>query len=325
MDAKLAAFAALVVVNLASGFAAHAQGYPARPVTLVVPFAPGGSIDIVGRILGEQLSSRLGRPFIVENRPGGGTNVAAAAVARATPDGYTLLITTSSLAINPTLYKKLAYDPTNDFVPVALVASIPLVLVVNPSLPARSAGDLVALAKEKRVSLSYASGGSGSAPHLAGELFKSMAAIDMTHVPYRGAPQALTDVVAGHVQVMFADPGTALPQMRDGKVRALGVTSPTPVPGIPGIAPIAQTGLPSYDAVSWQLILAPAKTPPDIVDRLHAEIKELAAQREIKARFAGLGLAPVESPSPKALQRFVSSEIQRWGEIVRRAGVAGSE
>jgi tripartite-type tricarboxylate transporter receptor subunit TctC len=325
MPAKLTAATALAVASLASGVAAYAQDYPSRPVTLVVPFAPGGSIDIVGRMLGEQLSGRLGKPFIVENRPGGGTNVATVAVARAAPDGHTLLITTSSLAINPTLYKKLAYNPANDFAPVALVANIPLVLVVNPSLPVKSARDLVAFAREQAGRLSYASGGSGSAPHLAGELFKSMAAIDMTHVPYRGAPLALSDVVAGHVQVMFADPGTALPQIRDGKVRALGVTSPTAVPGIPDIPPIAQTGVPGYDAVSWQLLVAPAKTPPDIVDRLHAEIKNIAARPAIETRFAGLGLAPVQSPSPKALQRFVSSELQRWGEIVRRAGVAGSE
>jgi tripartite-type tricarboxylate transporter receptor subunit TctC len=324
MAAKLTVVAAFAV-SLATGTAAYAQDYPSRPVTLVVPFAPGGSIDIVGRILGERLSSRLGKPFIIENRPGGGTNVATGAVARAAADGYTLLITTSSLAINATLYKKLTYEPVNDFVPVALVASIPLVLVVNPSLPVRSAGDLVALVKGKRSRLSYASGGSGSAPHLAGELFKSMAAIDMTHVPYRGAPQALTDVVAGHVDVMFADPGTALPQMRAGKVRALGVTSPTGVPGIPDVAPIAQTGVPSYDAVSWQLLLAPARTPPDIVDRLHTEIKSILAQHRTESRFAELGLAPIESPSPKVLQRFLSSEIQRWGEVVRRAGVAGSE
>jgi tripartite-type tricarboxylate transporter receptor subunit TctC len=291
---------------------------------LVVPFAPGGSIDIVGRMLGEQLGGRLGRPFVVENRPGGGTNVATAAVARAAPDGHTLLITTSSLAINRTLYKKLSFDPSNDFSPVALVANIPLLLVVNPSLPVRSVEGLISLAKGGG-RLSYASGGSGSAPHLAGELFKAMAAIDMTHVPYRGAPQALADVIAGHVHVMFADPGTALPQMRDGKVRALGITSPTSVPGIPDIAPIADTGVPGYDAVSWQLLVAPAKTPRDIVDRLHAEIGTIMAQQAFETRFAELGLAPVMSPSPEALKRFVSLEIGRWGEVVRRAGVAGSE
>ena len=276
-------------------------------------------------MLAEQLSSRLGKPFIVENRPGGGTNVATAAVARAAPDGYTLLITTSSLAINRTLYKKITYDPSNDFAPLVLMANIPLVLVVNPSLPARSASDLVALAKAQPGRLSFASGGSGSAPHLAGELFKSMAGINMTHVPYRGAPQALADVVAGHVQVMFADPGTALPQMRDGKVRALGVTSPTHVPTIPDVDPIAQTGVPGFDAVSWQLLVAPAKTPRDIIDRLHEEISKMAAQRDIETRFASLGLIPVDSPSPEALRRFVALEIERWGEVVRRAGVAGSE
>jgi tripartite-type tricarboxylate transporter receptor subunit TctC len=304
---------------------ACAQDFPTRPVTLVVPFAPGGSIDIVGRMLGEQLGMRLGRPVVVENRPGGGTNVATAGVARAAPDGHTLLITTSSLAINATLYKKLSYDPASDFLPIALVASIPLVLVVNPSLSVRSVTDLIALAKQEPGRLSYASGGSGSAPHLFGELFKSAAGIEMTHVPYRGGPQALTDVVAGHVQVMFADPGTALPQMRDGKVRALGVTSRTRVRSIGDIAPIAEEGVPGYDAVSWQLLVAPAKTPPAIASRLHAAINEITKQPHIVMQFAKAGLVPVTSPTPEALRHFLASEIDRWGAVVRRAGIAGSE
>jgi tripartite-type tricarboxylate transporter receptor subunit TctC len=208
---------------------------------------------------------------------------------------------------------------------VALVANIPLLLVASPSLPVRSVGDLVALAREHGSRLSFASGGSGSAPHLAGELFKTMAAIDMTHVPYRGAPQALADVVAGHVHVMFADPGTALPQIQNGKVRALGTTSPTRVSGFPEVVPIAAAGVPGYEAVSWQLVIAPAKTPRDIVDRLNAEIRIVMGQHAIETRLATLGLAPVRSPSPEVLQRFVSSEIERWGEVVRRAGVAGSE
>lgn len=304
---------------------AHAQNLGPRLAALVVPFAPGGSIDIVGRILGEQLGSRLGKAFVIENRPGAGTNVATAAVARAAPDGQTLLITTSSFAINKTLYKTLTYDPVKDFVPIALVAHIPLVLVVHPSLPVRSAGDLVALAKQSPGRLSYASGGTGSAPHLFGELFKSMAGIEMTHVPYRGGSQAVTDLLAGHVQVMFADPGSVLPLLEQGQVRALGVTSASPVPAIPDIPPIALTGVSGYDAVSWQLVVAPAKTPAEIVSRLHYTIKAITAQVDVERRLTTLGLTPVVSPTPEALQRFVSQEVDRWGRVVRSIGLAGSQ
>jgi len=318
--------AALAVMGLASGAAmAGTQDYPSKPVTLVVPFAPGGSLDMVGRMLGEQLGTHFGKPFVIENRPGGGTNVATAGVARAAPDGHTLLITTSSLAINVSLYKKLGYDPLNDFAPVALAAHIPLVLVVNSTLPAQSVADLIALAKERPGALSFASGGSGSAPHLSAELFKSMAGIEMTHVPYRGGSQALSDVVAGHVQVIFADPGSVLPQIRGGKVRALGVTSPRRMPAIPDIAPIAEVGVPGFDAVSWQLVAAPAKTPREIVYRLQSAIKGVMAQPDIETRLADLGLIRVDSPSPEALRRFLASEIERWGEVVHRAGLAGSE
>jgi tripartite-type tricarboxylate transporter receptor subunit TctC len=276
-------------------------------------------------MLGGQLSARLGKAFAIENRPGGGTNVATTGVAKSAPDGQTLLLTTSALAINATLYKKLLHDPLKDLAPVALVADVPLVLVVNPALPVRSVTDLVAHAKASPGHLSYASGGSGSAPHLFGELFKSLAGIEMTHVPYRGGSQAVTDLVAGHVHVMFADPGSVLPQIREGKVRALGVTSTTRLPVIPDVPPIAEAGVAKYDAVSWQLLAAPAKTPPIIINRLHDSIKSITAQANIKMRLTQLGLMPASSPSPEALQRFVALEVERWSKVVRRIGVAGTE
>jgi tripartite-type tricarboxylate transporter receptor subunit TctC len=328
MTAKKIAASALVATGLScmgAIFSVYAQDYPSRSVTLVVPFAPGGSLDIVGRMLGEQLSTRLGKAFAIENRPGGGTNVATTGVAKSAPDGHTLLITTSALAINATLYKKLLHDPVRDFAPLALVANVPLVLVVNSALPVRSVTDLIKLAKASPDRLSYASGGSGSAPHLFGELFKSLAGIEMIHVPYRGGSQAVTDLVAGHVQVMFADPGSVLPQMREGRIRALGVTSTTRLPVIPDIPPIAEAGVASYDAVSWQLLIAPAKTPPTITNRLHDTIKSITAQTDIKMRLTKLGLMPATSPSPEALRRFVALEVDRWGDVVRRIGIAGTE
>jgi tripartite-type tricarboxylate transporter receptor subunit TctC len=328
MTAKQIAALALVAtgfVSIEAVVPAGAQDYPSRVVTLVVPFAPGGSLDIVGRMLGGQLSARLGKAFAIENRPGGGTNVATTGVAKSAPDGQTLLLTTSALAINATLYKKLLHDPLKDLAPVALVADVPLVLVVNPALPVRSVTDLIALAKASPGHLSYASGGSGSAPHLFGELFKSLAGIEMTHVPYRGGSQAVTDLVAGHVHVMFADPGSVLPQIREGKVRALGVTSTTRLPVIPDIPPIAEAGVAKYDAVSWQLLAAPAKTPPIIINRLHDSIKSITAQADIEMRLTQLGLMPASSPSPEALQRFVALEVERWSKVVRRIGITGTE
>lgn len=251
---KLGRFLFPVVAGLAAVTAVRAQDYPARPVMLVVPVAPGGSIDIVACMTGQKLAERLGKPILVENRPGGATIIAASAVAKAAPDGYTLLIAPSgTLAINATLYKRLPYDAVKDFAPAALVVTVPFVLVVNPALPVRSVADLVKLAKEKPGELSYASSGAGSAPHLAGELLKALAGIEMTHVPYKGGAPGLNDVIAGHVSAVFGDAGSALPQIRGGKVRALGVSSTARIPAAPDIPPIAETGVPGFDAASWQI------------------------------------------------------------------------
>ena len=304
---------------------ARCQDYPTRPIILIVPFAPGGSVDIVARIAGQKLAERLGKPVVVENRPGGSTLVAASAVAKASPDGYTLMIAPSgTLAINATLYNKLPYDPLRDFAAVALITVVPLVLVVNPALPVRSVPDLISLSKEKPGQLSYASAGAGSSLHLAAELFKGLTGIELTHVPYKGGAPAMSDVVAGHVSLMFADTGVALPQIREGNVRALGVSSMARLSAAPDIPSIAEA-VPGYDAASWQMVVAPAGTPKEIVAKLRGEIAAVMASPDIRERLAQIGLTAVVSPPPEDVKRFLKSEITRWGAIVQRAGLAGSE
>jgi tripartite-type tricarboxylate transporter receptor subunit TctC len=313
-----------VFALLAFSSPAHAQDWPTRQVTFVLPFAPGGAIDIYARAYAQKLSEKFGKPFVVENRPGAGTVVAASSVARATPDGHTVLVSPSPLAINATLYKKLPYDTANDFMAVAYVADIPLVLVVHPSLPVKSVTDLIKHAKDNP-GLSYASSGTGTTLHLSGEMLKSMTGIQMTHVPYKGGPPALNDVVAGHVQVVFADPSSAIQQIKAGRVRPLGLTSKVRLPSAPDIPPIAEAGVPDFEAVSWTVFLAPAKTPEPIAARLHAELTALAATPEMRAQAIKLGMLPVTSPSLMELRSFLPKEIERWGKLVHQAGIAGSE
>ena len=315
----------LAVAAISSARAQSAQDWPARQVTLVLPFAPGGAIDIYARTYAQKLSDKLGKPFVVENRPGAGTVVAANSVARAAPDGHTVLVSPSPLAINATLYKKLPYDTANDFTPVAYVADIPLVLVVHPSLPVKSVAELIKYAKSNPGKLSYASSGTGTTLHLSGEMLKSMTGIAMTHVPYKGGPPALNDVVAGHVQLVFADPSSALQQIRAGKVRALGVTSRVRMPSAPDIPPIAESGVPEFEAVSWTVFLTPAKTPEPVAARLHAELTALAGTAEMREHAIKLGMLPVTSPSLMELRSFLPREIGRWGKLVQQAGIAGSE
>jgi tripartite-type tricarboxylate transporter receptor subunit TctC len=308
------------------GVSAQAQPYPTRPLTLVVPFAPGGGTELLARLLAQRLEQRLGKPVIVENRPGGGGVTGAVSVARATPDGYTLLMAPAPvMAINATLHKKLPYDPLADFVPLALLVASPYVLVVTPSLPVQSVPDLIKLAKDKPGALAFASAGPGTPHHLFAELLKGMAAIEMTHVPYRGSVPALTDVAAGHVQLMFSDVPPALALINEGKVRALGVSTKERVAVLPQIAPIAEQGVEGFDAASWQMIVAPARTPEDVIERLHTEIKGFMVQPETKEQIAKMGLLPVNTPSVAALQIFVETEIARWGKVVEQAGIAGSQ
>jgi tripartite-type tricarboxylate transporter receptor subunit TctC len=304
---------------------ARAEDFPARAVTIVVPFTPGGAGDILGRMVGPRLERIWGRPVIVENKPGAGGVIGAVAVQKAPPDGYTLMIAPSAtFAINVTLYKTLPYDPVTDFVPLALAAQTPFVLVVNPSLPVHSVAELIAYGKEKRGQLSYASSGVGVPHHLFAELLKSMTGIEMTHIPYKGSLPALNDVIAGHVPLMFVDLGPSLGLIQAGKVRALGVSTTTRLALLPDVPPIGDT-VPGFGAASWQMVAAPAKTPRPVVDKLHADIKGVLDTAEVREQIGSTGMVPVESGSVESLQAFVTSEIARWGKVVERAGIAGSQ
>lgn len=313
-----------VAAALAFTAAANAQDYPSRQVTIVVPFAAGGSVDIVGRLVAQKLTERLGKPFIVENRPGAGTATATTAVAKSPPDGHTLLFAPSgTFAINPTLYKQLAYDPLKDLTMVALVTRDPLVLVVNPSLPVNSVADLVKYAKDNPGKVSFAATGAGTSLTLLGELLKSVAKIDIVSVNYRGGAQGLQDVIAGQVHMMFSDPASGIVQAQAGKVRALGVSSATRLAVAPNIPTITEGGLP-FAIESWEMLAAPAGTPEPIVARIHAELRAVMASPDIQKQLNERGQIPVISPPPRELEAFVKTEMQRWGDSVRAAGQAGS-
>jgi tripartite-type tricarboxylate transporter receptor subunit TctC len=314
-----------VLAALAAPLAAQ-DSYPNRPVTIVVPFAPGGGTDILARMVGQKLEQRLGKPFLIENRAGAGTITGANGVAKATPDGYTLLMAPSpTMAFSPTIYKNLPFDPAADFIPLALVAQVPFVLVVNPSLPVHSVADLIKLAKEKPGQLSFGSGGPGTSHHLFAELFKSMTGTDMLHVPYRGSLPILTDVAGGHLPLTFVDFGPAVALLQAGKVRPIGITTKARVASFPDIPPIAEAGVPGFDAAAWQMLSAPAKTPRPIVDKLFAEVKSILATPEFTASIVNDGMLPMDNPSVAALQAFVKSEIVRWGKVVQQAGLAGTQ
>jgi tripartite-type tricarboxylate transporter receptor subunit TctC len=310
----------------ASTQCARAQTFPSRPITLVVPFTPGGGTELLARTVSQRLEQRLGKPIVIENKPGGGGVTGALAVARAAADGYTILMAPAPvMAINVKLHKKLPYDPLTDFVPLALLVSSPYVLVVTPSLPVQSVAELIAYAKANPGRLAYASAGPGTPHHLFPELLKTMTGMAMTHVPYRGSVPALTDVAAGHVQLMFTDVPPALGMIAEGKVRALAVSTKERVAVLPTVPSIAETAVPGFDAASWQMVVAPAATPKDVVERLHSEIKNVMVEPGIRDQIARQGLLPVDTPSIANLNVFVQTEIARWGAVVEQAGIAGSQ
>ncbi len=316
---------AAIAVSLCFGGAVSAETFPSRPVMLVVPLGAGGAMDVIIRTMAPKLTELLGQPMVVENKTGGGTVTAAQYVAKSVaPDGYTLLVAPSgTLTTNAVLYKTLPYDPLHDFVPIALYTKVPFVLVVNSSLPINNVADLVRYAKEGG-KLSYASTGTGAVPHLATELLRNALGIEMTHVPYRGAPQALTDVLAGHVQLTFADPSIAPPMLKDGKVRALGVSSLSRIGIMPDVPPLAEVGVPGFEAVSWHMVVAPIGTPPDVVEKLHAAFKTVGKLPEIQERLVGMGLIPIDTPSVTELKKFLDAEMVKWRQQVEKAGIAGS-
>jgi tripartite-type tricarboxylate transporter receptor subunit TctC len=305
---------------------ARADDYPSRPVTIVVPYTPGGSTEILARIVALHLGARLGQSFIVENKPGAGTVIGTTTVAKAAPDGYTLLMATPTpMAINVKVHKQLPYDPATDFVPLAMVAGAPFVLIVNPALPVHSVKELIAYAKEHPGKLSYGSGGVGAPHHLYAELLKSMTGINMTHVPYKGSLPALNDVVAGHIDLMFCDIPPAIGMIKTGRVRVLGVSTKARVDTFPDVPSIAEAGVPGFDVAGWFMVVAPAQTPPAIVAKLHDAMKAVLAEPEVKQQIAKLSLVPLTSPSIEEMKAFVKSEIARWGKVVEAAGIAGTE
>jgi tripartite-type tricarboxylate transporter receptor subunit TctC len=304
---------------------ASAQTYPSKPITIVVPLAAGTGMDTIARLYGEQLAQSLGKPVVVDNRPGASMMLATAAVASAPADGYTLLIATSgTFAINPVLYKKINYDPDKDFVPIALYVKSPFVLVVNPALPVHSVHELIKLAKD--TPLTYSTPGTGLMQHLSMEFMKQKFGVDITHVPYRNTPQSITDIAAGHVSLGFAEAGASVPLIRDGKLRALAVSSLARLGVLPDVPPLAEAArVPDFEAVSWHVLLAPTATPTEIVDKLRQEMRRIMAAPGMSKRILELGLIPIDSPSRTEIQAYIKSEQEKWGSLVRTLGLESSQ
>jgi tripartite-type tricarboxylate transporter receptor subunit TctC len=313
---RLAAGAAAMPVVSRS---ARAQSYPTRPVRWILSAPPGGALDIVTRLMGQWLSERLGQPFIIENRPGGGGSIASEAVVRAPPDGYTLLTVAMLAAVNATLYDKLNFNFIRDIAAVARISGEPNVVVVNPSFPAKSIVELIAYAKANPGKVNMASSGNGTSPHMAGELFKMMAGVNMLHVPYRGGAPALTDLIGGQVHVMFAFISSSIEYIRTGRLRALAVTTTTRSPALPDV-PVVGDFVPGYEASSWIGLGAPKSTPAEIVDKLNGEINAGVADPKIKARLANLGSTALAG-SPADFSRFIADETEKWGKVIRAANI----
>jgi tripartite-type tricarboxylate transporter receptor subunit TctC len=297
---------------------ANAQAYPSRPVRLVIGYTPGGSADLTARLMGQWLSERLGQSFVIENRPGGGTNIATEAVVRAPADGYTLLLAAPANAINATLYDKLNFDFLRDMDAVAGLIRFPNVVVVNPSVPVKSIPELIAYAKANPGTLNMASSGNGSTIHMSGELFKMLTGINMVHVPYRGGAPAMTDLLAGQVQVMFDNIPTCAEHVKSGKLRGLAVTSTTRSDVLPDL-PVVADFLPGYEASAWYGVCAPKNTPPEIVEKLNKTINEVLADPKAKGRFTELG-ALLLPGSPTDFQKLLANETEKWGKVVKFAG-----
>jgi len=294
--------------------------YPSRPIRMIVPNPAGGGVDIIARLVGNQLSPRLGQPIVVENRPGAGGTIGVGVLAQAPADGYTLgMGVTATLAIAPSLYRRLPYDPLKDFEPITLIATLPLILAAHPSLPVRSVRDLVKFAKARPGQIDYSSGGNGTPPHLAAELFNTLAGVKLTHIPYRGGPPAVTALVSGEVSLMFANTLPALPHIKSGRLRALAVTSKTPADAFPDIPTIAEGGVKTYDAEQWYGVIAPAGVPAAIVEKLNREIRQVAKLREVKAPLIAEG-AKLSDTTPQEFRRFIEREMAKWGKVVRDSG-----
>ena len=308
---------ALLALVVTSG--AFAQNYPAKPLRLVLPYPPGGGTDVIARPLAQKLTENLGQQVIVDNRGGAGGNIGMELVAKSPPDGYTLLFAlTAQYAVNPSLYPKLAYDPARDYAPISLLANAPYLLVVHPSLPAKSVAGLIALVKARPGQLAYSSSGNGSGAHLAGEMLRSLARLDITHVPYKGAGPAMPDLIAGQVQLSFVTYTAAGPHIKTARLRALGVTTARRSPTLPELPAIAET-VPGYDSAVWYGFAAPAGTPVEIVARLNSEVLRVLAAPDFRTRITLEAVAPIGS-SPEEFGNFIKSEIVRWAKVVKDSG-----
>lgn len=315
---------ALFLATFAKPVIGQTSQYPNRTVTIISPWSSGGLVYLLARLIGDRLEKQLGQPFVIENRPGAGSVTGTGFVAQAEPDGYTLLINTQVIAANATLHRELPYNTVKDFEPIALIVRIPQVLVVNSKLPIRSLSELSALARSKPGGLTFGSAGAGTTQHLCGELLKSVLDIEMIHVPYNGSLPALNDVAGGHIDLMFSDALLALPLIQAGTVRAIGVSTKQRLDALPDVPPLAESGAPGFDLFAWLMIFASAKTPQDIVQRLNAEVYAILDEKDVRQDFASKGLLPTEIQSPQELRNFFQSEIKRWGDIIRRVGLADS-
>ena len=300
---------------------AGAQSYPSKPIRLVVPYPPGGPLDIMARAIGQKLTEAWSQPVVVDNRAGAGGNIGADLVAKSPADGYTLLMgAVATHAINPTLYGKVPYDPVKDFAPVALVAQVPNILVVNPALPVKSVKELIELARARPGYLNFGSGSTGSTGHLAGELFKTMAGVQMVHIPYKGGAPAMADLLAGQVQLMFDNLANALPNVRAGRLRALAVTTLARSPAMPDLPTIAESGLPEFDLTTWFGLMVPAGTPADIVAKLNAETVRALNAKDMRERLEKMGAEPPANNTPEHFAAFIRAEAAKYAKVIKDSG-----
>lgn len=323
MDMKRCLIAGwMVAIGLIMGVpAAWSQSqYPSRPIRLIVPYPPGGAVDPIARTIGQKLNEAWGQPVVVDNKPGAGTIIGTEIVAKAAPDGYTVILASSNHAVNPAMYGKLPYDPVKDFTPINLVSIIPLMLVVNPQVPVKSTKELIDYLKTKPGQLNFSSAGNGSTTHLAGELFKSMAGVDIVHVAYKGSGPSVAGVMAGETSVAFDSIFLQLPQVKAGKLRALAVTGTKRTSLAPELPTVSEAGLPGYEAYAWVGFLAPAGTPREIVQKWHQEITRILQLPEVRERQISQGVEPVGS-TPEYFADFIKTEISKWGKVVKQAGI----
>jgi tripartite-type tricarboxylate transporter receptor subunit TctC len=310
---------AACVLALALPLGAHAQAWPSKPIKYIVPFPPAGATDITARVVADKLAPALGQPVVVENKPGAAGNVGTEFVAKSAPDGYTILQVTVAQSISASLYAKLGYDLQKDLIPVALVANVPNVMVVHPSVPAKSVKEFIDLAKASPGKINFASSGSGTSIHMSAEMFKMLAGVDIVHVPYKGSAAALNDLLGGQVSVMFDNLPPSMPHIKSGKLRALAVTTTQRYPGLPDVPTMQEAGVAGYDAAAWFGILAPAGTPRDVVTKLNAEVNRIVMLPDVRERFDQQGAVP-NPGTPEQFGAFIKSEIEKWSKVVKASG-----